>query len=136
MNVCFSSGSALTFTEEPFTQSPTEGNRITLEWRYTFGSGSFQQLQLFGKSVLIVYNKPDPGKDPYIDRAYSGRLLANVTDTYTSITFLRVNRTDSATYTLTLISNPMEIVNSKVEISVKRKYNKTNIYTHYFVFCI
>ena len=102
-----------------------EGDNITLEWRYTFGSGSFRQLQLLAKSVVIVY-KFFTDKDPYIAPTYRGRLLANVTDTYTSITFLRVNRTDSVTYTLNLMSNPIEVTNSRVEISVQCKYNTTN----------
>lgn len=117
------SGSAPTFTKVPPNQSPTEGNKITLEWRYTFGSGSFSQLQLFGKSIVIVY-KSGPAKDPYIAPAYRDRLLANVTDTDTSITFLTVNRTDSVTYTLTLISSFIEIASSQVEISVKCKYKR------------
>lgn len=119
----FLSDSAPTFTQEPVNQCPVEGYNITLEWKYTFGSGRFHQLQLFGKSIPIVY-KSGPGKDPYIAPAYTGRLLANVTDTYTSITFLRVNRTDSVTYTLVLISKSIEIASSQVEISVKCKYKR------------
>ena len=36
---------------------------------------------------------------PQIDASYSGRITANVTDSFSSITFLVVNRTDSRTYT-------------------------------------
>lgn len=63
-------------------------------------------------------------KLPFIDFAYRGRLLANVTDTYTSITFLRVNRTDSTTYTLTVVSSSRVSTEGKVEISVKCKYRR------------
>lgn len=132
----FLSESAPTFTEEPLHQYTSEGNNITLEWRYTFGSGSFSQLQLFGKSIVIVY-KSGPAKDPYIAPAYRDRLLANVTDTDTSITFLTVNRTDSVTYTLTLISSFIEIASSQVEISVKCKYKRwTKTFTQkVYMFC-
>ena len=56
--------------------------------------------------------------------AYRGRLLVNVKDTYTSITFLRVNRTDSDEYTLTMKSRNRERAKSKVKISVECKYEK------------
>lgn len=132
----FSSGSAPTFTEEPSNQSPAEGNNITLEWRYTFGGGSFRQLQVLGKSVVIVY-KFFTDKVPYIAPGYRGRLLANVTDTYASITFLRANRTDSTTYNLNLVSRTIEMADSQVEISVECEYNKTNktIVHIRYIFC-
>lgn len=57
-------------------------------------------------------------KVPYIAPAFSGRLLANVTDIYTSITFLGVNRNDSNSYALTIVSNSRESTDSKLEISV------------------
>ena len=127
--VSYPPDSAPTFTEEPLDQYLVEGNNITLEWRYTFGRGSFRQLQLLAKTIVIVY-KFFSDKDPYIDRACRGRLLANVSDTYTSITFLRVNRTDSATYTLSLMSNPIEVTDSQVEILVMCKYKRcTKMFT-------
>lgn len=114
----YSADSAPTFTEEPPTyQIPTEGNNITLEWRYTFGSGSFRELHIQGKTVLIVH-KFHTDKDPYIAPAYRGRLLVNATDTYTSITLLGVNRTDTAIYTLTVVSSSKESTDSKVKILV------------------
>jgi len=62
---------------------------------------------------------------PYIAPAYRSRLQANVTDTYTSVTFLKVNRKDSTFYTLTIISSTRERATSRVEISVECKYNNT-----------
>lgn len=109
-----------------------EGSSITLEWRYNFGGGSFRQL-LFGNSgTPDIVDKLFLDKVPNIATGYKGRLAANVTDAYTSITFLRVNRTDSTIYTLTIKSKTNEKALSKVEIGVKCKYEKTNkmIYTH------
>ena len=103
-----------------------EGSNITLEWRYNFGGGSFRQL-LFGNSDIHgIVDKMFLDKVPYMAPAYRGRLAANVTDTYTSITFLRVNRTDSTIYTLTITSFTKETASSKVEITVKCKYEKVN----------
>ena len=71
-----------------------EGNNLTLEWRYNFGIDSFRQL-IFGNSdIPLIVEKVSSNKVPYVAPTFSGRLLANVTDTYASITFLGVNRTD------------------------------------------
>ena len=101
-----------------------EGNNITLEWSYNFGSESFRQLIFGNIHVSLIVEKFAIDKVPYIAPAFSGRLLANVTDTYTSITFLGVNRTDSTSYTLTIISSSRESTDSKVEISVACKYKR------------
>lgn len=122
---CFSSASATpAFTEEPRDQSPEEGNNITLEWRYNFRGGSFRQL-IFGNSdISLIVEKSASDQRPFIAPAFSGRLLANITETYTSITFLGVNRTDSKTYTLTVVGSSRESTDSKVEISVNCKYKR------------
>ena len=132
VNYCgFSSGSGPTFTEEPRDQSPAEGNNITLEWRYSFGGGSFRQLFFGNADIGDIVEKLAGDKVPYTDPAYRGRLLANVTDMYTSITFFSLRRTDSTTYTLKIVSSTRERAQSQVEISVECKYKKTNkvIYT-------
>jgi len=113
-----SAGSAPSFTEEPRDQSPAEGNNITLEWRYNFGGEAFRQFIFGNTDTSLIVEKLAFDQRPFIDPAFSGRLLVNVTETYTSITFLRVNRTDSTTYTLTIVSSNRESSDSKVEISV------------------
>ena len=84
---------------------------------------------LFGnaKNFHIVEKFADDSA-PTIDATYNGRLLGKVTANYTSITFLRVNRTDSATYTLTITNdnNPRERARSQVKISVECKYENEN----------
>ena len=78
---------------------------------------------MFGSDdIPLIVEKLVPDKMPYIASAFSGRLLANATDMYTSITFLAVNRNDSNSYTLTIVSNSRESVDSKLEISVQCKY--------------
>ena len=56
---------------------------------------------------------------PWIRDAYRRRLYVNITNHYTSITLLRVKRTDKGSYTLEVITNPdRERTSSEVEISV------------------
>ena len=91
---------------------------------------SFRQL-IFGNSdIPLIVEKNFFDKVPYIDPAFSGRLLANVTDTYASITFLPVNRAD-ITYQVTLVSSSRETTYTEVRISVqcKCKRRKKTIYT-------
>ena len=125
IHCCLSSESATpNVTEKPPDQSAAEGNNITLEWRYNFRGGSFYQLSFGNPRKSRIVDKSYSDKAPFIASAYRGRLLANVTDTYTSITLLRVNRTDSTTYTLTVVSNTRESFDSKVEITVECKYRR------------
>ena len=126
----FSSGSAPSFTEEPNPQPflATEGKNVTLEWRYNFGGGSFRQL-FFETTRVTIVDKLAAEKVANIASAYGGRLLANVTDTYTSITFLGINRSDSAAYTLEITGKNRGTVgraHSEVDILVQCKYKKTN----------
>lgn len=109
-----------------------EGSSITLEWRYNFGGGSFRHLLFGNKDTTDIVDKIVLDKVPSIAPGYEGRLEANVTDEYTSITFLGLNRADSTNYTLSIKSDAAKKAYSKVKISVKCKYKKTNktIYIH------
>ena len=63
---------------------------------------------------------------PIIQSAYEGRLHANMTNDYTSITLLGVNRLDKGGYTLEVTSIPgLQANTSAVEISVLCKYKVT-----------
>ncbi len=127
INVRFSLGSAPAFTKEP--PNPflaVEGNNITLEWTYNFGSGSFRQLLFGNADTTDIVDKYVSDKVPWIPPAYKGRLLVNVTDTYTWIIFLKVNRNYSTTYSLKLSNSNRERAKSLVEITVECKYEKEN----------
>ncbi len=77
--------------------------------------------------------------EPYINEAYKGRLLVNITDSYTSITFLRLNRSDGKRFTLTIkikyVGSSGESAKSHVEILVTCKYIKIELLIcfHYFM---
>ena len=112
--------------EPPNPFLAVEGGNITLEWRYTFGQdGSFKQL-IFGNTKIPTIADQSAGDSAaWIQSKYRSRLLAKITDNYTSITLHRVNRADSETYVLTIISNPYrDGATSTVEISVQCKYEQ------------
>ena len=63
---------------------------------------------------------------PIIQSAYEGRLHANMTNDYTSITLLGVNRLDKGDYTLEVTSVPgLQANTSAVKILVLCKYKVT-----------
>ena len=93
---------------------------------------SFRQLIFGDTDIPLIVEKSSSDEKPYIAPAFSGRLLANVTDTYASITFLGVNRTDSGKiYKVTIVSSSRETTYTEVGISVqcKCKRRKKTIYT-------
>ena len=112
------------FTKEP--QNPSfvvEGDNITLEWEYTFGeSESFFFLTIV-RGILAVVTKLSSAL--LIPSPYQGRLHANITDSYASVTLLGVNRLEMGSYKLTVSSQPNgESNSSTVEISVLCKYKE------------
>ena len=77
-----------------------EGESLTLTWTYNLNGYSFELMQFTSQGLGISYIvRKLLTQDPNIDVSYTGRITANVTDTFSSITFLVVNRTDSRTYT-------------------------------------
>jgi len=77
-----------------------EGQSVTLEWtfdlhgvRFLYGEIFFEDDQ--GKTRLI---DKVTDSSPEIDPAFSGRITGNITDSFSSVTFLEVNRNDSKTY--------------------------------------
>ena len=110
------------FTKEP--QNPSfvvEGDNITLEWEYTFGeSESFFFLTIVKGNLAVVTKLLSTLS---ITTSYQGRLHANITDSYASVTLLGVNRLEMGSYTLRVSSQPDgESNSSTVEISVLCKF--------------
>ena len=84
------------FTTEPTNRFFTvESSSVNLERRYTFGEGSFRQLIFGSDKIPSITDKSVYDSSPWIPSPYSDRLLAKVTDNYTSITLLEVRRTDN-----------------------------------------
>ena len=120
----FVSSGAPKFTKEPQNLLlVVEGDNITLEWGYIFGeSESFFFLTIV-RGILAVVTKLS--KALVIPNSYQGRLHANITDSYASVTLLGVNRLEMGSYTLRVSSQPNgESNSSTVEISVLCKYKE------------
>ena len=74
-----------------------EGESVTLEWTYEAGGSAFRQAEFDTQGVPFVVDKFR--QEPVaIGPVFSGRVVATITDTNASITFLVVNRSDSRTY--------------------------------------
>lgn len=116
----FSAEGAPKFTTRP--PNPflaLESDNITLEWSYTFVEGESFFLASLKKGESKVVNKFYSISKYIIDLPYRGRLNANITKDYTSITLLGVNRLDMGSYTFTVTSLPYLATDvSTVEISV------------------
>ena len=123
----FLSSGAPKFTKTPRNSFlALEGDNIPLEWRYTFVNGESFFSALFRMGGRKVVEKYSGFSRPIIQSAYEGRLHANMTNDYTSITLLGVNRLDKGSYTLEIISLPDVNANiSAVEISILCKYKET-----------
>ena len=109
-----------------------EGDNITLEWEYTFGeSESFFFLTIVKGNLAVVTKLLSTLS---ISTLYQGRLHANITDSYASVTLLGVNRLEMGSYTLRISSQPDgESNSSTVDISVLCKYKellKTRLQLH------
>ena len=114
-----------------FTKKPTkqflavEGANVTLEWRYTFTEEEKFRMAVFENGYVQIAEKLASDSVPLIRRSYSGRLHVNITNDYTSITFLGVNRLDKGSYRLEVSTYPYgQRSSSAVEISVLCKYKE------------
>ena len=123
----FVSSGATNFTKEP--ENPflvVEGDNITLEWGYTFGESESYLSTTFQIGNSVVVTKLLGAF--YMANSYKGRLHANITNSYTSITLLGVKRSEMGSFTLKVLSQPnMVSTATTVEISVLCKYKVTMI---------
>ena len=103
-------------------QSPLkvlEGRSVTLNWTYNLNGD--QLLTTFG----VIGESPLARKVPNLETAaisdeYSGRVRANLTDSFSSITFLAVNdSTDSKTYIFQVFNSGGSSAESTVVIEVQ-----------------
>ena len=101
-----------------------EGKHITLEWTYNVGGNSFRELefvQLQTTDSIRVLDKFR--RDPvFIVAHYRGRVTAHINETNAKITFLKVSRTDSKTYRLTVQNEDcVDPTKNTVEMKVQCK---------------
>lgn len=73
-----------------------EGQNITLEWTYNLNNVPFFFAQFNPQGGSFIVRKAVG--QTRIDDGYTARISANITDTFSSITLLAVNRSDTGTY--------------------------------------
>ena len=111
-----------TFTTAPSNLTTVEeGENITLVWRYNL-SGTFRSVEFRHLGVAFIADKLSSGPIR-IRTEYRGRIAVNMTDTFTSITFLSVNRGDSRIYYFEVQNNnqddPAALIQTKLEVQCK-----------------
>lgn len=123
----FLSSGAPKFTKTPLNSFlALEGDNIPLEWRYKLIGGESFLSTSFRKDGRKLVEKYVGISRPIIQSAYRDRLHANMTNDYTLITLLGVNRLDKGSYKLAVTSIPgLQANTSAVEISVLCKYKVT-----------
>lgn len=101
-----------------------EGQNVTLEWWFNLAGNQLVAMELTGQVgsqlrflVQIFLDSPNL----VIDGDYTDRITVNVSDTFTSITLLAMNRTDSNTYDFTITSSGGQSL-QQVEIIVQCKW--------------
>ena len=116
--VCFLELQAPTIN--PAFSSPlrvVEGESVTLEWTYNLHGVDFNQMVFSIQSGAFVVQKFQTNA-PFITSIFRGRVANNITESFASIKFLAINRTDSRTYTLTVVNTNGEQTFDTVEIQV------------------
>ena len=118
--ICFLELQAPTIT--PAFSSPllvVEGESVTLEWNYNLHGVDFLQMR-FSIGATLVLQKFQTNA-AFITASFRGRITENVTESFASVKFLSLNRTDSNTYTLTVTNSNGDENFDTVEIQVRCK---------------
>ena len=119
-------------TLEP--QSPVkvvEGQSVILNWTYNLNGDHI--LTSFGVIGESPFARKAPNLETVISDEYSGRVRANLTDSFSSITFLAVNAsTDSKTYVFQVFNSLASSATSTVVIEVQGECENKLIRTLYF----
>ena len=85
-----------------------EGQPLKLEWTFSVQVTFCRvELELSGAPAAFLEITPS---STYIDPAFERRLTASATDGNATITFLSVNRTDSANYVFKVFGSPGSIL--------------------------
>ena len=102
-----------------------EGANVTLEWRYTFGEKESFRRATFEMGSIDIAEKSSGDNVPFIILSYRDRLHVTVTNNYTSITLMGVNRLDTGSYALKVITYPDGAQGASTsEITVLCKYKE------------
>ena len=112
-------------TVTPAFSSPlhvVEGESVTLEWTYNLHGVAFYQTRFsFFQGVGFVVTKTQGGA-PFTAGGFRGRIIENITESFASVKFLSINRTDSNTYVMTVTNDNGIEGSAIVEIQVQCKF--------------
>lgn len=97
-----------------------EGESVTLEWTYNLHGVAFYQMR-FSFSGGAVITKTQGGA-AFISSRFRGRITENVTESFASVKFLSINRTDSNTYVMTVLNDNGLEERVTVELQVQCKF--------------
>ena len=112
-------------TITPAFSSPlhvVEGETVTLEWTYNLHGVAFQETRFgFLQGGGRVLSKTQGGS-AFISSGFRGRIAVNITESFASVQFLSINRTDSNTYVMTVTNGDGIAERVIVEIQVQCKF--------------
>ena len=111
-----------------FTAAPSspllvvEGESVTLNWAYNLSGKTFRMVifNTVPEDVFFIVQKFSADSTE-IDPSYVGRITTNITQTFSSITFLSVDRGDRKNYDLLVQSSGGIETSQLVELVVKGK---------------
>ena len=109
---------------------PMENDNITLRWTYTLGGSPLDQVE-------VIFSADSPslsarrvaryksGGTTQVASDFQDRFVFNLTDSQSTITILRSQRSDSGTYELIVVPDAFDAttIRDEVKISVKCKHN-------------
>ena len=121
---CFSLFSELQApTITPAFSSPlhvVEGESVTLEWTYNLHGVAFYQMRLsFQGGGFITKTQ---GGATFISSRFRGRITENITESFASVKFLSINRTDGSTYVMTVLNDNGLEERVTMELQVQCKF--------------
>ena len=98
-----------------------EGETVTLEWTYNLHGVAFYQMMfaIQGGAFVVTKTRSDAA---FISSGFRGRITENITESFASVKFLSINRTDSNTYVMTVTNDDGVEEPVTVEIQVQCKF--------------
>ena len=97
-----------------------EGESVTLEWTYNLHGVAFFQMRLSFQGGTVI--SKTQGGAAFISSRFRGRITENITESFASVKFLSINRTDSNTYVLKVLNDDGLEERVTLELQVQCKF--------------
>ena len=120
---------ALSFISTPSSPLyPVENDNITLQWTYTLDGNPLDQVEvIFTPELLSAVRvaRYRSGGTTQVASEVQDRFVFDLTDSQSTMTILRSQRSDSGTYELRVTPDVLNeaSIDNVVKVSVKCKYN-------------